>query len=248
MNTEYHGAPLSGNADLTGQVALVTGGAGGIGAETVCLLRSFGAKVYALDLVPDDPEHDIIHCNVTDKAGIRGIVEDIYTQHGRIDILVTCAGITKTTAFEDISEEEWDSMFDVNMKGTFLITQAVFEKMKERHYGKIVHVSSVAGRSAGVQAGPHYSASKAAVLVFSRCIAKLGAPFGIYSNCVVPGPTNTPMIKDFDPDKVGANNFPLGRQGQPVDLAQAILFLTSQCSNFITGVFLDVNGGLWMGG
>lgn len=247
MAKEFKGAPLSGNADLHGQVALVTGGAGGIGAETVKLLRSFGAKVYALDLVPDDPEHDIIRCNVTDKEGVHQIVDRVYEQHGRIDILVTCAGITATTQFEDISEAEWDAMFDVNMKGTFLITQAVFEKMKQASYGKIVHVSSVAGRNAGVQAGPHYSASKAAVLVFSRCIAKLGAPHGIYCNCVVPGPTNTPMIKDFDPDKVGASNFPLHRQGQPMDLAQAILFLTSQCSNFITGVFLDVNGGLWMG-
>ncbi len=247
MEFEFTSAPMSGNADLTGQVALVTGGVGGIGGETVELLRSFGAKVYALDLGPDDPERGVIHCDVTDKAGVRSIVDEICSRHGHIDILVTCAGITATTKFEEISEEEWDAMFDVNMKGTFLITQSVFEKMKERKYGKIVHVSSVAGRSAGVQAGPHYSASKAAVLVFSRCIAKLGAPYGIYCNCVVPGPTNTPMIKDFDPEKVDASNFPLHRQGQPMDLAQAILFLTSQCSNFITGVFLDVNGGLWMG-
>lgn len=240
-------APPSGNADLSGQVALVTGGSGGIGRVTVSLLREFGAKVYVLDRVPDDPDKDIISCDVTDKAGIQTVVDTVFQRHGRIDILVTCAAITALTKFEAISEEEWDGMFDVNVKGTFLITQAVFEKMKIRRYGKIIHMSSVAGRNAGVQAGPHYSSSKAAVLVFSRCIAKLGAPYGIYSNCVVPGPTATPMIKDFDPDKVSGDNFPLGRQGDPMDLAQAILFLSSQNSNFITGVCLDVNGGIFIG-
>lgn len=247
MIQDYVVAPMSGEADLTGQVALITGGVGGIGGETVNLLRTHGAKVYALDLGPDDPEKDIIHCNVTDGEGVRKIVDDIFAKHGHIDILVTCAGITATTKFEDISENEWDTMFDVNMKGTFLITQAVFKKMKETGYGKIVNVSSVAGRNAGVQAGPHYSASKAAVGVFSRCIAKLGAPYGIYCNCVFPGPTATPMIKDFDPEKVSGANFPLKRQGQPIDLAHSILFLVSQNSNFVTGVYLDVNGGLYMG-
>ncbi len=247
MAENYTAAPLSGEDDLTGQVAIITGGAGGIGGETAKLLRKHGATVYAFDLFPDDEEKSIIHCDVTDKESVVAGVEKVYEKHGRIDILITCAAITRTTAFEDITPEEWDQMFDINVKGTFLITQAVYEKMKLNHYGKIVNVSSVAGRSAGVQAGPHYSASKAAVGIFNRCIAKLGAPHGIYANCVYPGPTNTPMIKDFDQDKVSGKNFPLRRQGEPIDLAHAILFLVSPNSNFITGVFLDVNGGLYMG-
>lgn len=247
MAENYVVAPLSGENDLTGQVAVITGGAGGIGKETAKLLREHGAIVYAFDLFPDDEEKSIVHCDVTDKESVVSGVEKIYNKHGKIDILITCAAITRTTAFEDITPEEWDLMFDINVKGTFLITQAVYEKMKLNHYGKIVNVSSVAGRSAGVQAGPHYSASKAAVGIFNRCIAKLGAPYGIYANCVYPGPTNTAMIKDFDPSKVSGDNFPLRRQGEPIDLAHAILFLASPSSNFITGVFLDVNGGLYMG-
>lgn len=239
-------APLSGEADLTGQVAIITGGAGGIGKVTADLFRAHGAKVYAFDLLPDDEENDIINCNVTDKASVTAGVEKVYEKHGRIDILVTCAAITRVTLFEDISEEEWDQMFDINVKGTFLITQAVYEKMKLNKYGKIVNVSSVAGRSAGVQAGPHYSASKAAVGNFNRCIAKLGAKYGIYANCVFPGPTSTAMIKDFDPAKVSGENFLVGRRGEPIDIAHAILFLASPNSNFITGIFLDVNGGLYM--
>ena len=239
-------APLSGEADLTGQVAIITGGAGGIGKVTADLFRAHGAKVYAFDLLPDDEEKDIINCNVTDKASVTAGVEKVYEKHGRIDILVTCAAITRVTLFEDISEEEWDQMIDINVKGTFLITQAVYEKMKINKYGKIVNVSSAAGRSAGVQAGPHYSASKAAVGNFNRCIAKLGAKYGIYANCVFPGPTSTAMIKDFDPAKVSGENFLVGRRGEPIDIAHAILFLASPNSNFITGIFLDVNGGLYM--
>ncbi|MGB4440466.1 MAG: SDR family oxidoreductase [Sedimentibacter sp.] len=240
-------ANISDSTNLEGQVAIITGGVGGIGSEVVNLFRKYGAKVYALDMVDDNYEKNIYNCNITNQKNVIKVVDDVYDKEGKIDILVNCAGITSTVQFLDLTEEEWDRIFDVNMKGTFFVTQAVFPKMKERKYGKIVCFSSVAGRNAGIQAGPHYSASKAAVLVFSRCIAKEGAPYGIYSNCVVPGPTDTDMIKDFDPEKKAAKNFPLHRIGNPLDLAHAALFLASQQSNWITGVYLDVNGGLYMG-
>lgn len=240
-------AQMSDFANLEGQVAIVTGGAGGIGSEIVNLFRKVGAIVYIVDMVEDNDDKNIYHCNIANQKEVIRVVDNIYRKEGKIDILINCAGITSTVQFLDLTEEEWDRIFDVNMKGTFFITQAVFPKMKEKKYGKIVCFSSVAGRNAGIQAGPHYSASKAAVLVFSRCIAKEGASYGIYSNCVVPGPTDTAMIKDFDPKKKAGSNFPLNRIGNPIDLAHAALFLASQQSNWLTGVYLDVNGGLYMG-
>ncbi len=240
-------APMSKESDLTGQVAIITGGARGIGEGAVKLLREYGAKVYALDLAPSDPKKDLIQCNVTNKNHVFQIVDDIYEKHGRIDILVTCAGLTSMVNFEDITEELWDLMYDVNVKGTFLITQAVYKKMKLANYGKIVHIGSQAARAVPMFSGLHYASSKAAVNVFSRNIARIGAAHGIYCNCICPGPTETDMQKQltkenpFDPKIL-----PFKRNGQPIDMAYGVLFLVSQNSNYISGVTLDINGGYVM--
>jgi len=250
-------APLSCPTKLHGQVALVTGAARGIG-QAVCLaLAREGASIVAVDLIPMPEtkrrvENLGIRCltfpaDVTNKVAIQELVEQTYKAFGRIDILNHCAGICHITKLPEITEEEWDNEFAVDVKGSFLITQAIFAKMKINNYGKIVLFGSVAGKAAGVAAGPHYSSAKGAVHTFTRWVAKYGAPFGIYANCIAPGPCTTEMTKDFPPESISSEKIPLGRLGTPEDIAEAAVFLSSPASNWITGVILDVNGGLFMG-
>ncbi len=249
-------APISGPIDLNNQVAIVTGAAGGLGQAICCSLAREGANVAVIDLKPAEEtlkkinvyggQNMALRCDLTNKTGVIQTVDEIVKTYGKIDILVNCAGIAYLTKLPDISEEEWDKQFLVNVKGYFLITQAVFAIMKKQNCGKIVNVGSLAGRAAGVAAGPHYSAAKGAVHTFTKWVAKYSGPFGINVNCVVPGPCETEMTKDFPPGSKAPEKFPLGRPGEPEDIAEAVLFLSSQAANYITGVLLDVNGGIFM--
>lgn len=250
MEQNYVPAPFCGDADLSGQVAVITGGGGGIGSSIAKLFQEKGAKVYRLDYGPAAKMPEILSCDVTDPADVTRVINEIVDREKKIDILITCAGLTSTTPIDEISVDEWDNMFAVNTKGTWLITQAVYQVMKANRYGKMVHISSQAGRCAGTTSGVHYAASKAAVMAISRCVAKLGAPYGVYSNCILPGPTKTRMmdiINAANAHATDAENFPLKRRGEPEDQAYAALFLASQMSNFITGAWMDVNGGMYMG-
>ena len=159
---------------------------------------------------------------------------------------MNCVGIASTNDISRISEEEWDRMIEVNLKGSFLLTQIVFNIMKKQHYGKIVLMGSLAGKMPGVAVGPHYSASKGGIHAFVKSVAKHAGPYGVYINGIAPGPCETKMTEDFPSASLDTNNFRLRRIGQPEDIAEAVLFLVSQSSNWITGVTLDVNGGLLM--
>ena len=159
---------------------------------------------------------------------------------GRIDILVNNAGISNTKKLEEIDEAEWDHMMDTNLKGTFFLTQAVFQEMKRNGYGRIVSIASVAGEQGGLYSGMHYSISKGGILTMSRCFAREGAPYGITSNVVSPGVVNTPMGRE---EGLPVDGIPLGRMAEPKEVAQAVAFLSSEEASYITGVTLDVNGG-----
>lgn len=240
--------------NLKGQVALITGGARGIGQSISLSLAREGANVSILDklslketirlLEKYKVESLGIKCDVSKKEEIKKAVEATIEKFKKIDILVCNAGIFENTRLEDINEDEWDKIFNVNVKGYFLCTQVIFPIMKKQEYGKIIYIGSSAAKNGGLLAGPHYVASKGAIHSFVKWIAKYGASFGIYANVVAPSLTSTDLLKGH---KLSDEIFPLGRTGKPSDIAEAVVFFASQESNWISGTILDVNGGIIFG-
>lgn len=243
---------LSGPANLEGQVALITGGAGGMGRAISTAFSNAGAKVIATDR----GEHEDLgsgiayrRYDVTSRADTDAVVDAVLAEHGRIDILVLCAGIIARTPLADSTDEEWDAILNVNVRGVVNPTRRIFPLMCEQGFGKILAAGSIAAKNGGVASGPAYVSSKAAVHGMMRWIAKAGAPHGVYANTLAPGPVETAMWANVT-GTTGApaanNTVPLGRYGTAEDIAQAALFLCSPASNWITGTSLDISGGMWM--
>lgn len=246
-------APVSGPINLKGKVALITGGARGIGEIIAYTFVREGAKIVTTDIISCKNVVDNItkmggeaveyKMDVTNKKNIDQVIKSAVDKFGRIDILVNNAGICDRTMLEDITEKEWNANIDIDLKGTFLVTQSVWPVMKKQNSGKVLCIGSIAGKVGGVISGPHYVAAKAGVNGMIKWLAKDGAPFGIYVNGIAPGPVWTPMTLEF-PYKDSIQ--PLGRVGRAEDIAEAALFLCSDMSNWITGCAMDVNGGLLM--
>ena len=244
---------------LTDKVALITGAAGrnGLGFATALQMASHGAKVIILDLAAADPvraaaelgdQHMGVIASVTDKAQVEDAVSQALKKYGRIDILVNNAGITQPRKTVDISEADYDAVLDVNLRGTLLASQAVIPTMESQRSGSIICISSVsAQRGGGILGGPHYSAAKAGVLGLARAMARELGSVGIRVNCITPGLIGTDIIKGkLTEDRKAeiAETIPLGRLGQPKDIAGACIFLGSELAAYCTGVTLDVNGGM----
>jgi 3-oxoacyl-[acyl-carrier protein] reductase len=241
--------PLSGPARLDGQVAFVTGAAGGIGRATALALAAAGARVIASDIADQVDYGDAkgisyVRYDVTSQADTDRIID----QAGRIDILILCAGTISHKPLTESTNEEWESILAVNLFGVLNPVRKVYPLMAAQGYGKMVAVGSIAAKIGGVAAGPSYVAAKAAVHGLFKWVAKAGAAHGVYASVVAPGPVETPMWEKVtlrappSPHK----SVPLGRYGQPEDIAQAIVFLASPMSNWITGTVLDINGGMLM--
>jgi 3-oxoacyl-[acyl-carrier protein] reductase len=162
---------------------------------------------------------------------------------GRIDILVNNAGIFSYTRIEDCSESEWDRMMAVNLKGTFLCSQAVMDEMKKQKFGRIINFGSLAGQVGGLVASAPYSASKAGVMCLTKSFARVLGEYGVTVNSIAPGIVDTEMAKNH-PDMTA--QIPLGRKATPEEVANAVLFLASEEGRYLTGVTLDVNGGIRM--
>jgi 3-oxoacyl-[acyl-carrier protein] reductase len=247
--------PISGPINLIGKVAVVTGGARGIGLATCTALAREGADIVVCDVLPlaetlaqvqkQKRKALGLRCDVTNQEEVTQVVNRALKEFGRIDILATSAGVMGKTGLpiENISLRDWDFHLNINLKGSFLFCQAVWPIMVKQGLGKIVCIGSIAGKIGGVLAGPDYCASKGGIHAMVKCLAKKGASSGIYVNAIAPGPTRTPMTKD-EPYKDEMS--PLGRLGEPEDIAEAVLFLASPASNYITGTVLDVNGGILM--
>lgn len=244
--------PLSAPARLDGQVALVTGAAGGIGRATSLALAEAGATVIATDIVDsaDFGRAGIAYrrYDVTSADETAALVADLREKHGRIDVLVLCAGTISHRPLGESTDEEWRSILDVNLMGVVNPVRAVYPVMEAQGYGKMVALGSIAAKIGGVASGPSYVAAKSAVHGLMKWVAKAGAAKGIYASIVAPGPVETPMWQTVTQRAAPSpnGNVPLGRFGQPEDIAQAILFLSSPVSNWITGTVLDVNGGMLM--
>ena len=244
---------------LKDKVALITGGAGrnGLGYATAKMMAAQGARVVILDLAHTEPAaaaadlgegHMGVVADVTDKASCEAAAAAVLAQMGRIDILVNNAGITQPVKTLEITGADYDRILDVSLRGTLYMSQAVIPAMRAQKSGAICCVSSVsAQRGGGILGGPHYSAAKAGVLGLARAMAREFGIDGIRVNCVTPGLIATDINKGLIPDdkmKTILEGIPLNRIGVPDDVAGCLVFLSSDLSKYLTGVTLDVNGGM----
>lgn len=237
------------------EVAIVTGAGkeNGIGFATAKKLSELGATVICADLTGRQIDDTITFktLDITNQHEIQQFLKDVYHTYGRIDIFVNNAGLSKATKLDQISLEEYDEIFDVNMKGTFFCTQAVVPYMKRQNYGRIINVGSVSAKQGGGHfAGPHYTASKAAVSAFTKAVAKEMAPYNITANLVVPGLIDTDMTNHVLGEENQRNhllqNIPMKRAGTVDDVANTIVFLASKLSSYITAEEIDINGGSYI--
>ena len=241
--------------------AVVTGGACGIGSATAKMLAKNGARVIIVDINKEECEkvaNDILrlggtaHClevDITSLEDIKQLVDFASEEYGTVDILANCAGVSRLTNLLDISEDEWDFVLDVNLKGVFLVSQKILELMiKNKTKGSIVNVSSLAGKVGGLVVGAHYAASKAGVIALTKTMARFAAQYGINVNALAPGAVRTEMIETWPKEVMDKfiSNVPLGRVAEPEEVSAIICFLVSPEARYITGEVVDVNGGALM--
>ena len=241
-----------------GKIAIITGGAKGIGAAIVKRFVEDGATVLSLDLDLDavvaaakeaDPSGKLavgMKCNVGDQADVDAVFAGIIEKYGKIDILVNNAGITRDGFLHKMSNDKWDSVINVNLNSLYFCCKAALPKMREQEYGKIINISSSSAWGNAGQA--NYSASKGAVIGFTRSLAKENGTKGINVNCVAPAMIDTDMTRAMPEDvaDMAVMLTPLGRKGQPSEVASVISFLASEDSSFIAGECIQVGGGFIM--
>jgi 3-oxoacyl-[acyl-carrier protein] reductase len=245
---------------LKDRVAIVTGAARGIGKAVAWVFVREGAKVVLVDvekarlealqekIQKEGGQALALSCDVSKASDVKQMVEHVQRGFGRIDILVNNAGIIRRGTIETVTEEDWDRVIEVNLKGPFNCCKAVVEIMKRQGYGKIVNVSSIAGKMGDITSAPGYGPSKAGLDALTKTLARQLAPYGINVNGVAPHAIETEMSAEWPPEKRKAivDAIPLKRLGKPEDVAEAVLFLASDTAAFITGEIIDVNGGFLM--
>ena len=245
---------------LEGKTALVTGASRGIGRAVAVALASAGAKV-AVNYAGNDTAAEetkaaieaaggtaiLVKADIADSEAVEKMVADTVAAFGQIDILVNNAGITRDGLLMRMKNEDFDAVINTNLKGVYYTTKAVTKLMMKKRYGRIINMASVVGLT-GNAGQANYSAAKAGVIGFSKTVAKELASRGITCNMVAPGLIATDMTKDL-PEKAKEammTSIPLGRAGQPEDVAQAVLFLASDNASYITGQVINVDGGMVM--
>lgn len=245
---------------LKDRVAIVTGGAQGIGHAIVELLAQRGASIMIADVIIDKAEataKEIANktgqnvlarsVNVTENASVKAMVDAAVEQFGKVDILINNAGITRDNLIMRLSEEDWDAVLDINLKGAFNCSQAVVRPMMKQRYGRIINISSVSG-VVGQAGQTNYSSSKAGLLGFTKALAKEVGSRNITVNAVAPGFIETRLTVNLPQEikEFSLKLTPMGRFGTPEDIAYAVAFLASTEASFITGATLQVDGGMAM--
>lgn len=243
--------------DLTGKIAVVTGATRGIGLGIAKALAKAGAKVACLGtneekltqsvagIVADGGEAKAYVCNVADSEAVSATAKAVLADFGKVDILVNNAGITRDMLMRRITDEMWDDVINVNLRGTFLVCRAFVESMRKSKWGRIINISSISGQI-GNSGQANYSASKAGVIGFTRTVSKELANRNITVNAICPGFIETDMTAVLSPVVAQAikDRIPMARMGQPEDIANAVLFFASPDSSFVTGQILTVDGGM----
>ncbi len=251
----------TGKASLKQKVAIITGAGRGIGRAIALKLAAQDMAVVIADIdektgcaTAEEIKNKgvdalFIKTDVSDQAQVDALISRTMDMYGRIDVLVNNAGILSTAMIEDLTVEEWDRVMSINVRSMLLCTKAVLKHMKAGKWGRIINIASVAGRMGGFSSGCAYATSKAAVIGFTRTISRRLAPQGITVNAVAPGTTASEMAKGFTDDDLAmlVKNIPVGRLGQPDNIAVAVAMLASDEASFITGSVIDVNGGMFTG-
>ena len=245
--------------NLRGKVVLVSGGSRGIGAAVATMMAKAGATVAltygtrkqdalrtAHEVARWGSECLIIRADVSRSADVRRAVKTVLDHFGRIDLLVNNAGVWKRGVMGKMTEKQWDETLDINLKGTFLLCNAVVPHMKKQKSGKIINIASTAGQR-GEPFYSHYAASKGGMIAFTKAIAAELAPHGIIVNCVSPGWVDTDMTSHILADRRRLSEInkliPRGHVATPEDIAGPVVFLASDLANHIVGSVVNVNGG-----
>ena len=246
---------------LRNKVAVVTGAARGIGRGVCLELAKEGANIVVnyvshaeaaeqlvQELLTTGIQAEAIAADVADRDAVQNMIEAVIRRFGRLDILVNNAGIVTHAHVVDMTDADWDRVLSVNLKGVFLSSRAVLPYFIKQRSGSIVNIASMVARTGSVRHA-HYAASKAGVLAFTMSLAKEVGQFNIRVNAISPGRIRSQM----DPERQAREGSqwiaetPLGRLGDPEEIGRTVVFLSSDCSSFITGETINVNGGLWMG-
>ena len=244
---------------LKGKTAIITGSGRGIGRAIALAMAAQGANIVVNDVNMESADEVVaeieamgrqaiaVKADVTVEEQVKAMIETCINRFGKLDILVNNAGIIQTAPVTEIDGKDWDRVMEVNLKGVFLCCKAALAPMKAQHGGKIINIASVAGkRGGGLLGNSCYSASKGGVIAFTKSLARESGPFGINVNAITPAFTDTEMTRSIAPDKKEfiIKMLPLGRVGQPSDIAGAVCFLASSMSDYMTGEIMDVDGGL----
>jgi 3-oxoacyl-[acyl-carrier protein] reductase len=245
---------------LTSRVAIVTGAGRGIGEAIALALSKEGARVAVSDvdvqlakktsdeITSQGGESLAVKADVSSRVEVKDLFKKTVERFGRVDILVNNAGIFSRTPILEISEDEWDKVVDVNLKGTFLCCQEVLPVMMKQKYGRIVNMASLAGKRGGVTSSVDYASSKGGVIALTRALAKFSAPHNILVNAIAAANIDTEMLQAYDPEtrEKQLRDIPLRRFGRPGEVAQAVVFLVSDDAGYIVGETININGGVFM--
>jgi len=241
---------------LKDKIAIVTGGSRGIGKAISELFAKEGATVIIIDLLPQGQEvaksisesggkAEFHAVSVTDKSAVKTLFEQVKSKYGKIDILINNAGITRDRTLEKMSEDEFDAVIEVNLKGVFICTQAVAPYMKENKYGRIVSAASNVGLR-GNFGQTNYAATKAGVIAMSKTWTMELGKYGITANAIAPGFTMTDMVDKIPEEHLETikASIPLKSVAQPIDIAYGYLYLASDEARFVSGICLTIDGGI----
>ncbi len=232
---------------FTGRTVIVTGGASGIGAATAAAFATRGATVYSLDRAEAAAPIRSIIADVRDRGAVDGAVGRVVTDTGRLDAVVCCAGVTRDAVVWKLTDDDWDTVLDVNLSGAFRVVRAAAPHLRAMGRGAVVLVASINGER-GKLGQSNYAASKAGLIAMAKSVARELGRFGTRVNVVSPGMIQTPMTRSLPEEfmKKAVDESALGRPGDPADVANAILFLCSDLARHVTGQVLRVDGGQYM--